>query len=504
MLDGHDRCPPCLGREHLKEALSNPCPECSIMPVELRQQRLASVCSFASEVLPASVRSSGSKRKHVHGDDGAQPKSKRKTSSALAKRMDELSDTVQHLQTLLANATAPATAEARAETTAGDVSLLAFDQHPFTSDTEVSDVVSVAATDSLFSEASGQPLDDRTLAPARSSPLPSVCGSEPRTGSEASSTALSLHDTLKRALAKLELDLPSASTGPANLLCRSVPGTKEVRLPHCKDFTDVVSAAFQSALSFRPDRVSRMLADMSTPDAVGLGAMPALEPCVASLIVSPDEALRQDVRCPNKECRRTDDALVKVYNTVARLGRVGNSMGHLLLALHSSSDFVGHEDSTAGLLDASLQALGAVASDCGRALGLLVHARRQVWLAQSPLPEVCRNNLRQLPLIPGHLFGPAAQEALERRVRVTESRSHHVERRTTFREPPATLRPPRQTPTPQRTPPGTFNRFSRGRQARSAPPLHRNTVGARPRSLQAGQLPYQRPPKGTGPADRRR
>lgn len=142
MLDGHDLCPPCLGMEHLKEALSNPCPECSIMPVELRQQRLASVCSLTSGALPASVRSSGSKRKHVHGDDGGQPKPKRKTSSALAKRMDELSATVQQLQTLLANATAPATAEARAEPTTGDVSLPAFDQHPFTSDTEVSDVVS--------------------------------------------------------------------------------------------------------------------------------------------------------------------------------------------------------------------------------------------------------------------------------------------------------------------------------------------------------------------------
>ncbi len=43
------------------------------------------------------------------------------------------------------------------------------------------------------------------------------------------------------------------------------------------------------------------------------------------------------------------------------------------------------------------------------------------------LPEVCRNNLRQLPLSPGQIFGPAAQEALERtRVRAAESRSQYI------------------------------------------------------------------------------
>ena len=79
--------------------------------------------------------------------------------------------------------------------------------------------------------------------------------------------------------------------------------------------------------------------------------MPAVEPCAASLIVSLDEALRQDVRCPNKEFRRTDDALVKT--TVARLGRVGNTMGHLLLALHSTLDSALQDVAMSGLLDPS-------------------------------------------------------------------------------------------------------------------------------------------------------
>ncbi len=72
------------------------------------------------------------------------------------------------------------------------------------------------------------------------------------------------------------------------------------------------------------------------------------------------------------------------------------------------------------------QALGSMAFSSGKALGLVTQARRQVWLAQSRLPEVCRNNLRQLPLAPSQIFGPAAQEALECRVRAVESHSQHI------------------------------------------------------------------------------
>lgn len=65
MLDGHDRCPSCLGQQHLEDALTNPCPDCSIMPFELRQQRLSNTYPSASEFLtPAAVNVRGTKRKH--------------------------------------------------------------------------------------------------------------------------------------------------------------------------------------------------------------------------------------------------------------------------------------------------------------------------------------------------------------------------------------------------------------------------------------------------------
>lgn len=504
MLDGHDRCPSCLGLQHLEDALSNPCPDCSIMPFELRQQRLASISPSASELLtPAAVDTRGTKRKRPDVEEHRKLK-RRASSSKLAKRMDELTTTVQRLQALLSGPTMSAVNDSMDQTdnaTHLNAHVPLLTEHPPNVEPEESDAISLAATDSLLSESNDQQAHVAQQ-PSRPSSLYTVSGSGSESESGAS-VAMSMRGNIKMALAKLNLDVPNAQSGPTNLLCRSVPGSKEVIIPHCKDFTEVVSAAFRSALSFRPDRVARMLSDMSAPDTTGLGSMPALEPCVASLIVSPDEALRPDVRCPNKECRRTDNALVKTYNTVARLGRIGNSMGHLLSALHATLDSTSTDDSVSGLLDASLQALGAMASDCGRALGLLAHARRQVWLAQSSLPEACRNNLRQLPLTPGHLFGPAAQEALERRVRVTESRSQHAARRSGFDDPRVSVRPNRQAP-PQPVPARSPNRFFRGQYARPTHLAHHGASNQRSRPWPARQPPRQRPPKANEPASRRR
>ncbi|KAK0143821.1 hypothetical protein N1851_017978 [Merluccius polli] len=51
----------------------------------------------------------------------------------------------------------------------------------------------------------------------------------------------------------------------------------------------------------------------------------------------------------------------------------------------------------------------------------LMLARRQVWLAQSPLSETCRRTLRTLPVVPGELFGPAAQQALDRGIQANQT-----------------------------------------------------------------------------------
>ncbi|MEQ2277717.1 hypothetical protein XENORESO_006589 [Xenotaenia resolanae] len=136
----------------------------------------------------------------------------------------------------------------------------------------------------------------------------------------------------------------------------------------------------------------------------GLDRMPAVEPVVASLIVSPDEALRPDVRCPRTQCRVTDDFLCKAYNAGARAGHLGNSMAHLMFALSASLQDASGATAAVGFSDAASQAFVLMTRELGRAMSFLVQARRQVWLAQSPLTEACRRTLRGVPVVPGEFL----------------------------------------------------------------------------------------------------
>ena len=52
--DGHDRCPSCLGFEHLREGLTErACMNCGSMPLALRLARLAAVEHPAAVDLPS-------------------------------------------------------------------------------------------------------------------------------------------------------------------------------------------------------------------------------------------------------------------------------------------------------------------------------------------------------------------------------------------------------------------------------------------------------------------
>ncbi|XP_077367689.1 uncharacterized protein LOC144011105 [Festucalex cinctus] len=171
----------------------------------------------------------------------------------------------------------------------------------------------------------------------------------------------------------------------------------------------------------RPSADGRDLASMHDAASVGLDRMPAVEPAVASLIVSPEGTLRPSVRCPRPQCRVTDDLLTRAYVAGARAGRIGNSLAHLMLALSTSlqADSV---EAAVSFSDAALQAFALMTREHGRLMSFLVQARRQVWLAQSPLSEASRRALRGVPVEPGELFGSAAVGALERTVKAHETR----------------------------------------------------------------------------------
>ena len=65
--DGHDLCASCLGVDHLKEALVNPCMNCAILPHSVRETRLREVENLlegqGEHLPPSGVVSGGRERK---------------------------------------------------------------------------------------------------------------------------------------------------------------------------------------------------------------------------------------------------------------------------------------------------------------------------------------------------------------------------------------------------------------------------------------------------------
>lgn len=194
-------------------------------------------------------------------------------------------------------------------------------------------------------------------------------------------------------------------------------------VPPSADYVKEVHACWADTKAFsRLTSDGRALAAMQDAPKFGLGHMPSVEPAIASLIVAPDEVLRANARCPRPQCRVTDDLLCRAYDSGARLGRLGNSLSHLLLGLSASLEGLAIDAPTQGLMDASLHAFALLSREIGRVLATLVQARRQVWLAQSPLSEACRKTLMSLPVVPGELFGSAALAALERSAQASHTR----------------------------------------------------------------------------------
>lgn len=180
----------------------------------------------------------------------------------------------------------------------------------------------------------------------------------------------------------------------------------------------------------------------------GLDRMPAIEPAIASLIVSPEEALRPTVRCPRPQCRVTDDLLTRTYNAGARAGRLGNSLAHLMFALSASLQEGSVSANSVAFSDAALQAFALLTRELGRMMSFLCQTRRQVWLAQSHLTDACRKTLRCIPVEPGVLFGPAALEALQRTIQARETRQQLSDLNRSMPPPARSRHPP---PPPPRT-----------------------------------------------------
>ena len=498
--DGHDQCPHCLGVEHLKQGLTEEqCMNCSYMSRDLKLARLLEVeqQKTDSQMPPSGVVAHKSKcKRKASPPKKVLPSKKPKKTDQLAVKVDSLTAQFAEMRELLLNLQ-PDRPVPRAD-----------GPQTVASDQEWDDVLSTRASCTDFGE---EPSSELTEDASRES----VTGSE-RSCSEArvdsGPTSASIKPVIKMALARLGLDqAPATAVAPMNAFFRRAPPQAAFSVPPSEQYIKELHKCWGDPRS-QTHRVSdaRALASMQDADNHGLGSMPSVEPSIASLICTPDEALRPVSRCPRPQCRLTDDLLVKSYDAAARVGRIGNSLSHILLALSQSlqTSGVAASSSAAGaegaegaegesavavdasvqsLSDASLEALAYMTTEVGRLLSTLTLTRRQVWLAQSPLSEPCRNILRALPVVPGQLFTSAAQQALERSLQARQTRQQYA----SLQSNPAVGR--------QRPAPGYDNGRFRSRQGGypranfRAPAPHPAASHQAP--LQRGRGPGFRPPR---------
>ena len=195
-----------------------------------------------------------------------------------------------------------------------------------------------------------------------------------QTGAECSSMRAVMHMALE-----LQGLATPQETGKPSRFFKRVPAATAFTIPPSDDYLRELHTCWSdSKACSRLSADGRTLATMDGAEDVGLKCMPAIEPCIVSLVVDPEEALRENARCPRTQHRGTDDLLTRAYDSGAKAGRLGNSLSHLMLALSTSlqggNTGAGSADPST-LCDASLEAFGLTTRELGRMMSILVHSR---------------------------------------------------------------------------------------------------------------------------------
>lgn len=112
-------------------------------------------------------------------------------------------------------------------------------------------------------------------------------------------------------------------------------------MPAFKYFLKEFKYCFEDLnVSFRYHTEARTFAAMRDTDQLHacscMDHIPAVVRWVARLVISQDEALRADVRCPNSQSRLTDEPVVHAYKIVACVTCIDNTLCLLMLALNNS------------------------------------------------------------------------------------------------------------------------------------------------------------------------
>ena len=122
-------------------------------------------------------------------------------------------------------------------------------------------------------------------------------------------------------------------------------------------------------------------------------------------------------------------------------------------------------------------------------------AHRQVWLAQSPISEPCWRPLRTLPVVPGELFGPATQQALDRGIQANQTRQQFASLRGATSLP--RQQPPQGYGTNRPLPPARPSGYLRTSPAPERPyQTHRAPTRPAPQAQRGRASGFQAPKRG--------
>ncbi|XP_037536617.1 uncharacterized protein LOC119413633 [Nematolebias whitei] len=312
--DGHDLCPACLGHDHLVDALSeNPCMNCSFMSHAVRAARLAQFRPKLGDDLPPSGQEAPprrSKRRTEAAVSVAPPGKKRARSDrGLSTRVEQLSAELAEMKSLFQVHQLGTEPVAATGLSSPPMPELAVEE----------DVLSLAASASHF-------LGEEDGHSSRVSETASLSSSRSAVSGSGDG---SMQDIMRMALRQLQLDVPQpeAST-PGSAFFRRGLTPPSFSVPPSEEFLRELHGCWRDPKAFaRLSADGRVLAAMHEPAAAGLDRMPAIEPAVASLIVSPDEALRSHGTSGATAAMGFNDAALQAFALMTReLGRVMSSL----------------------------------------------------------------------------------------------------------------------------------------------------------------------------------
>ncbi|MGH0137859.1 UNVERIFIED_CONTAM: hypothetical protein FKN15_067977 [Acipenser sinensis] len=318
-----------------------------------------------------------------------------------------------------------------------------------------------------------------------------------------------LWSLVERATRHLGIEWPAVELPWRSLFeLPSVRSPQPRTLPAFPDFIKEVQSTWGAPASSPATSWKASAFAMQGASEAGLVSFPPVDAAFATLVRIPRlSGLAKDPACPNRQCRSMEVHLKKGYSAATEAVRLSNVAS--LLSVYQASlvkDLPEHlsvslraELALVAQLLVKIAQLNAQAQ--GRSIASLVVARRQLWLSQARVQEPDKAPLLDAPITPGHTFGPAVEEMLQRSAKAREASQQMAKM-----WPHKPFQPKRQqehqwcrTPPQHQPRPWGAKTSPSSTAARGQPPFARPQRGGwhprgggRPHPLGSGQAPRKR------------